>query len=153
VNRLKPTKLHVRWAEGIGPAGPVVPRCYTLTHSDRTGDMYLTIGRTHDLNQISGWYTRLMRDEVLAAWGHQGSGPVLHVHCHVSGGLILGLPRWRDAILCHEMPLVLETLRYGDRSLYEACPELDRVPIRVHFHARQARYDRVESWGVPADYC
>jgi hypothetical protein len=152
MNRLHPAKLHVRLVEGIEPAGPVAPRCYTLTHSDRTGDLYLTIGPTHDRRQISGWYTHLMRDEVLASWCNEGGGSELHVHCHVSGGLILGSPGWRDAILRHEMPLVLGTLRYGDRTLYKARPELEQAPIRVHFHARQARYDRVESWGVPADY-
>jgi hypothetical protein len=44
-------------------------------------------------------------------------------------------------------------MRYGDRALYEAHPELDQAPIEVHLHARQARLDRLESWGVPADYC
>jgi hypothetical protein len=152
VNRLQPQKLHVRFAKGTGPEGPIVPRCYTLTHSDSTGELYLTIGAAHDLKQVAGLYTRLMRDEVLAEWGDEGDGPELHVHCHVSGGLILGSPGWRDAILRHEMPLVLEALRYGDQALYKACPELEQAPLRVHFHARQARYDRVESWGVPADY-
>ena len=152
MKRLQQERLHVRLAEGLDPAGPVVPRCYTLTHSDRTGDLYLTIGRTHDREQISGWYTRLMRDEVLAAWREGENSPELHVHCHVSGGLILGSPRWRDAILRHEMPLVLESLRYGDQALYEGRPELNQAPIQVHFHARQARYDRAEIWGVPADY-
>jgi hypothetical protein len=152
VNRLRSDKLHVRMDEGADPSGPILPRCYTLTHSDRTGDLCLTIGPKHDLKQVSGWYTRFMRDEVLAAWRGGPSGQELHVHCHVSGGLVFGAPRWRDAILRHEMPLVLECLRYGDRKLYQAHPELDRAPIRVHFHARQTRYDRVESWGVPADY-
>ena len=68
MNRLKPELLHVRFAPGTGPEGPILPRCYTQTHSDRTGDMYLTIGCTHDLEQIAGWYTRFMRDETLAAW-------------------------------------------------------------------------------------
>ena len=152
MKRLRPAKLHVRLVEGIDPAGPVAPRCYTLTHSDRTGDMDLTIGPAHDLKQVAGWYTRFMRDEVLASWCDEGDGLELHVHCHVSGGLVLGSPGWRDAILRHEMPLVLEILRHGDRALYEACPELEGAPIQVHFHARQARYNRVESWGVPADY-
>ena len=39
--------------------------------------------------QISGWYTRLMRDEVLAEWLEDEDGPALHVYCHVSGGLVL----------------------------------------------------------------
>jgi hypothetical protein len=152
VKRLRPEKLHVRRTGGVKRSGPVVPRCYTLTHSDRTGDLYLTIGPVHDLRQVAGLYTRLMRDEILAAWHDEGNGPQLHVHCHVSGGLVLGSPRMRDGILRHEMPLVLETLRYGDRALYETRLDLDRASIQVHFHARQARYDRVESWGVPADY-
>jgi hypothetical protein len=94
-----------------------------------------------------------MRDEVLAEWRQEEGSPTLHVHCHVSGGIVVGPARWRDAILQHELPLVLEALRYGDRALYEAHPELDQAPIQVHLHARQARLDRVDSWGVPADYC
>ena len=152
MNRLQPEKLHVRFATGASMEGPILPRCYTMTHSDRTGDITLTIGSAHDLEQIAGWYTRLMRDEILAAWRDEGNGPALHVHCHVSGGLIFGWARLRNWIFKSELPLVLESLRYGDRALYAAHPELDRAPIQVHFYARQARYDRVESWGVPADY-
>ena len=98
-----------------------------------------------------------MRDEVLAEWHEEQGSPALHAHCHVSGGLILGTAGWRDAIFRHELPLVLEALRFGDRALYAAHPELDGAPIEVHFHARFAgrrtRYDRTERWGVPADYC
>jgi hypothetical protein len=94
-----------------------------------------------------------MRDEVLAKWCDETTGPVLRVCCHVSGGLVLGSPGWRDAILRHEMPLVLEALRYGDRALYDAHAELNQAPIWVHFNARQERYNQTESWGVPADYC
>jgi hypothetical protein len=130
----------------------LLPRRYTLTHSDRTGDLYLTVGAEYDEAQISGWYTRLMRDEVLAEWQQDEQGPSLHVHCHVSGGLVLGSARWRDAILRQEMQLVLEAFRFGDRSLFEAHPELNRVPIRVHFHSTQSRYDRTQGWGAPADY-
>ena len=42
--RLRPEKLHVGPAEGSIADGPVTPRCYTLTHSDTTGDLFLTIG-------------------------------------------------------------------------------------------------------------
>jgi len=66
--------------------------------------------------------------------------------------LALGPAGWRDAIFQRELPLVLEALRYGDGGLYEAHPELDQVPVQVHFHARQARFNRIEVWGVPAAY-
>lgn len=150
--RLNSDQLHVRFLPGATPEEPVVPRCYTLTHSDATGDLFLTIGPEHDRQQVAGWYTRLMRDEVLAAWRQEEGGPALHVHCHVSGGLILGRAGWRDAIFQRELPLVLECFRYGDRALFEAHPALDQAAILIHFHATQSRYDRVETWGVPADY-
>ena len=154
MNRLKPEKLHTRFAPGGGPDGPVAPRRYTLTHSDTTGDLFLTIGLDYDRKQISGWYTRFMRDEVLAEWlrEEEQDHPALHVHCHVSGGLVAGPAGWRDMILKRELPLALEALCFGDRVFFESYPELDHAPILVHFHAAQSRYDRVEPWGVLADY-
>jgi hypothetical protein len=152
MSRLKPGKLHVEFASGAEPEGPVTPRRYTLTHSDATGDLFLTIGAEYDRKQVSGWYTRLMRDEVLAEWQKDEDGPALHVHCHVSGGLVVGTANWRDAIFRQELPLVLEAFRFGDQALFESQAELDGAPIWVHFHASQRRYDRTEKWGVPGDY-
>jgi hypothetical protein len=143
VSRLRPEKLHVRLAEGMMPEGPVTPRRYTLTHSDMTGDLFLAIGPTFDEAQVAGWYTRLMRDEVLAEWREQeGEGPSLHVYCHVSGGLVFR----------QELPLVLDCLRHGDRELFRAHPELDGAPIWIHFASHRRRYRRTERWGTPADY-
>jgi hypothetical protein len=152
MSRLKPEKLSVRFAEGVVPEGPVAPRRYTLTHSDATGDLFLTVGSEYDKKQISGWYTRLMRDEVLAEWREDGEGPSLHVYCHVSGGLVFGTAAFRYAIFQRELPLVLEALRFGDRKLFETHPELERAPILVHFHSTRRRYNRTEQWGTPADY-
>ena len=70
----------------------------------------------------------------------------------MSGGLVLGSAGWRYAIFRRELPLVLEAFRFGDRQLFETDPSLDGAPIWIHFHATQPRYDRTESWGVPADY-
>ena len=152
MSRLRPEKLHVTFAGGVTPQGPASPRRYTLTHSDATGDLFLAIGSAYDRKQISGWYTRLMRDEVLAEWREDREGLALHVYCHVSGGLAFGPASWRYAIFQQELPLVLEAFRYGDRKLYEAYPELDQAFIRVHFRSSNRRYHRVERWGTPADY-
>ncbi|MBU0495097.1 MAG: staygreen family protein [Chloroflexi bacterium] len=152
MSRLNPAKLHVQFAPGTTPQGPVVPRCYTLTHSDATGDLYLTVGADHDREQIAGWYTRLMRDEVLADWQVEDEEAALHVHCHVSGGLVAGPAGWRYAIFRQELPLVLEAFRFGDQALFAAHPTLDQSPVWVHFHATQAQYNHVESWGTLADY-
>jgi len=152
MSRLRPEKLHVRFAGGARADGPLAPRRYTLTHSDRTGDLFLTIGAAYDKGQISGLYTRLMRDEVLAEWRQDEDEQGLHVFCHVSGGLALGPARWRYAIFRHELPLVLEAFRHGDRALFEAQPALDEAPIVVHFRSSRRRYRRRQRWGTPADY-
>lgn len=149
---LRPEKLHTQFAPGTGLDGPLTPRRYTLTHSDRTGDLFLTVGSAYNRRQLAGWQTRLMRDEVLGEWVEDKDGPALHVHCHVSGGITLGPAGFRLAIFRHELPLVLESLRFGDQAFYESHPKLDEAPVRVHFHARQARYNQVELWGTPADY-
>jgi hypothetical protein len=89
---------------------------------------------------------------VLAEWSRDENGMALHVYCHVSGGLVFGSAEMRDAIFRRELPLVLEAFRYGDRGLFEALPGMDQWPIWVHFLAGTRRYNRVERWGVPADY-
>jgi hypothetical protein len=148
---LRPEKLHTTF-NGVRKDGPVAARHYTLTHSDRTGDLFLSIAPEFDQERISCLCARLMRDEVLAEWSVEPGGPELHVHLHVSGGLVLGTAGWRDSIFRRHLPLVLEALRYGDRELFQAHPELDGAPIRVHYHSPSARYDRVESGGRPADH-
>jgi hypothetical protein len=150
--RLRPDKLHVRFTSGTNPREPAVDRRYTLTHSDRTGDLFLTVGPEYDQEQTSGWYTRLMRDEVLAEWRDEGKGPELHLHCHVSGGLALGPSGMRYRIFQRELPLVLEAIRHGDGELFDSLPHLDGAPILVHFHATEQRYNGVETWGTPADF-
>jgi magnesium dechelatase len=138
-------------AEGMQDPSKFLPRCYTLTHSDRTGDLFLTVAPAYDLGQISGWYTKLMRDEVVGEW-QAGDSPSLHLHCHVSGGLVLGSARWRDAIFRQHLPLVLDAVCYGDRDYLSANPALKAAAILVHFHAKQSTLDQVEPWGVIADH-
>lgn len=153
MSRLRTDKLHVRFDSDILPGGPVVPRRYTLTHSDSTGDLFLTVGPRFDRQQISGFYTRFMRDEVLAEWQQGDDGQAtLHVYCHVSGGLVFGTAAMRYAIFRQELPLVFECFRHGDRQLYAAHPELDEATLLVHFHSKRRRYRRIERWGTPGDY-
>lgn len=152
---LDPSKLHVTFAPGTSSKGPPVPRAYTLTHSDFTGELFLTIGADYDRKQISGLYTRIMRDEVLAQWGETpgpDEGLKLEVHCHVNGGLVMGTSGSRYRIFRHHLPLVLEAFRHGDREMLLELPELDEAPVWVVFHSTKRRYDFAECWGRMVDY-
>ena len=152
MKELNPQKLHVTFQEGVSANELSLPRRYTLTHSDLSGDLFLTIGSKYDQKQISGFYTRLMRDEVLAELKRDELGLALHVYCHVSGGLVFGGARWRSEILHHHMWMVLEAFRYGDRELVTAHPELDQATVWVHFKSNRKRYDLVENWGPVQTY-
>ncbi len=153
MKELDPQKLHVTF-QGEAMADKLsLPRRYTLTHSDFTGDLFLTIGSDYDRKQIAGLYTRWMRDEVLAELKRDGADMVLHVYCHVSGGLVFGSAHWRNEILHHHMRMVLEALRYGDGKLVTAHPEFDHATVTVHFKSNRKRYDRVENWGLVQAYC
>jgi hypothetical protein len=66
MSRLRPAKLHVRLGGGVTAEWPVTPRCYTLTHSDGTGDLFLTIGREYDRKQIRSSSRHYRRRE---RWG------------------------------------------------------------------------------------
>jgi hypothetical protein len=152
MQRLDPKKLHITHLAGATPEKLVLPRRYTLTHSDITGDLFLSIGSEYDKEQISKLYTRLMRDEVLAELSDDDDSLAFKVYCHVSGGFVIGTAKWRYNILRSELPLVLEAIRYGDRTLFEYNPELDNSVIFIYFHSTDSKFDRVENWGTMLKY-
>jgi len=152
MERLNPEKLHVTYLTGATPEELILPRRYTLTHSDRTGELFLSIGAEYETKQISKLYTRLMRDEVLAELTDDEDNLIFRVYCHVSGGFVLGTAKWRYNIFQSELPLVLEAIRYGDKTLFEQNPQLDNTPVLIHFKSTDIRFNKVENWGTMADY-
>jgi hypothetical protein len=152
MKRLNPQKLHVAYLTGATSEDLTLPRRYTLTHSDITGELFLTISNAYDTKQISHLYTRLMRDEVLAEFTKEEDGLVFRVYCHVSGGFVFGTAKLRYAVFCHELPLVLEAMRFGDRNLFEKIPNLDNTPALIHFQSTNNRFNKVENWGTMAYY-
>jgi len=152
MKRLDPGKLNVTYLTGTTPEHIDLPRRYTLTHSDRTGMLFLSIGSEFNMKQTAGLYARLMRDEILAELSGEQGSPSLNVYCHVSGGFVIGTAKWRYGILQSEMPLVLEAIRYGDRILFEHQPELDSAAVLVHFRSTSSRFNKVENWGTMLQY-
>jgi len=152
VSELNPQMLHTRHLEKSSVDSFSLPRRYTLTHSDRTGELFLTVGKHFDKKQISGMYTRFMRDEVLAEWIAIIDGYELHVHCHVSGGVVFGGAGMRCNIFRGHMRLVLEAIRYGDRAVFDAMPVLDASVVLVHFSSTSKEFDSIENYGTMSDY-
>lgn len=152
VKRLNIEKLHTTFTPGTFPDRLALPRRYTLTHSDSTGDLYLTISVEYNKKQCSGLYTRLMRDEVFAEISETGTGYALNVYCHVSGGFVFGNAKFRYDIFQRELPLVLESLRYGDKVLFGNVTEVKNTPVIVYFKSSKSLYNKSENWGIISDY-
>lgn len=154
MSSLNPNKLHIDYKGSIDNKSLIIPRRYTLTHSDSTGDLFLTISPEYDEKQISGFYTRLMRDEVLAEWIKNNNNQFeLHVYLHVSGGFCFGWAGLRDRIFRHHLPLVLEALKFGDAEIYKNMPELEESSIIVHFQSNKKRYCLDEEFGTIRGIC
>ena len=146
------SKLHVTFAQGTRPEGPVSPRRYTLTHSDLTGDLFLTIGAEYDRHALAALQVRLERDEVLGEWVLGDDGARLELHMIAQGGLpVFGTGAMRCDIFRRYRPMVLGAMRYGDNALADAHPELDDAPVVAWFHWRRER-EESESWGRWGDW-
>ena len=140
-------RLRVTFAEGARPDGPVSPRRYTLTHSDLTGRLFLTIGAGYDRRALRRLQVLVERDEVRGEWVVIDGRPRLDLHMMAQGGLpVFGSGAMRRRIFRGYRSLVLCALRFGDGALVAAHPELDDARVDACFHWRGDRVER-ETWG------
>lgn len=146
MERLNPEKLNVEWGLCVTTTEPIIGRKYTLTHSDITADLFLTIGLEYAYAEINK-----MRDEVLAEWQTYEGNPLLYVYVFVGqfGPVITAI---RDTIFRRELPLALEAIRYGDSEFFMEHPHLDNAPIWIYFDTPDPDYNKFEYWGTPKDY-
>lgn len=145
--KFEPEKLRVNYKDGIGTKELISPRRYTLTHSDETAELFLSIGKNYDFDSID--YD--MRDEVLGTW-EKGDNYYILITVEVDN--IGGLPTTiiRDKIFREELPLALMAIVYGDNLFFENNKELYEAKVVVRFNSKIKEYDCVEEWGKIKDY-
>jgi len=151
MSNLNPAKLQIKLID-IKKDVFNLPRKYTLTHSDTTGDLFLTISREYDEKQISGWYTKFMRDEVLGEWKAKDGKHELHLYLHISGGFIFGWAKIRDKIIRSHLKLVFQCIRYAEQEIIERNPDLDKSPIFAHFLSKRKKFNTIELFGDLSNY-
>eukprot|EP01023_Acetabularia_acetabulum_P023678 TRINITY_DN2307_c1_g1_i8.p1 TRINITY_DN2307_c1_g1~~TRINITY_DN2307_c1_g1_i8.p1 ORF type:complete len:252 (-),score=11.95 TRINITY_DN2307_c1_g1_i8:137-892(-) len=124
-------------------------RCYTLTHNDITGNLLLSVGSHFNWNQVSGVWSQIVRDEILAWWEiPPKSLPYLHVQCHVSGEQKWPLPPCiRYAIFIMELPLVLHCISNGDLNYLTSQKNLQNGRIKIHLQSDVQKFNRDIEWG------
>ena len=77
MSKFNSERLSVEYRNGVTATEPIIPRHYTLTHSDLTGELFLTIGTQFAWDKVNPD----MRDEVLGEWKTNGNLLVLHCIC------------------------------------------------------------------------
>lgn len=139
-----PEKLFVSYNSGIAATGPIFPRYYTLTHSDDTGELFLVIGPHY------AWAnTDAKREEVLGTWIQYGSKIFYYVYLYLDQGEYhFDVVAKRNEIFRQELPLALRAIRYGDRFLFDAYPQLNQAPIIVNFISAYPQFAKQENWGT-----
>lgn len=147
MSKFQPEKLNVSYKDKISINSSLIPRKYTLTHSDESGELFLSIGSKYDLDQID--YNN--RDEVLGSWEKDNEYYLL-ITVEVDKGEDLSNTIRRDKIFRQELPLALMAIIYGDNLLLENNKELYEAPIRVKFNSKINEYNMLEQWGKVKDY-
>ena len=147
MTKFQPNKLNVSYKDEIGANNLLLPRKYTLTHSDESGELFLSIGKNYDLDQIN--YN--VRDEVLGSW-EKDDKVYLLITLEIDNGDDLGNTVNRDKIFRQELTLALMAIIYGDNLFFENNKELYESPIMVKFNSKFSEYDTLEEWGQVQDY-
>lgn len=147
MNKFNPEKLSVEYRKGVTPTEPIIPRRYTLTHSDITAELFLTIGLNYAYDK-----TNATRDEVLGQWIKKDNNYAYHVYLYVDGKLNPVSAAVRNYIFRRELPLALTAIRYGDRAFFSYHKELNNSPIIVFFISSSPYFNKIENWGTFGDY-
>lgn len=147
MSHLNPDKLTVEYRGAVSETEPIIPRRYTLTHSDLTADLFLTIAPEFAYDKLNE-----TRDEVLGEWLATDTGYLYYVYLQAEGQNGAGSAVIRREIFRRELPLALEAIRYGDRAFFEAHPGSDQIPIIVFFLSSKPELNEAEYGGTFSDY-
>jgi hypothetical protein len=143
LSKFIPEKLSVNYRGGVTATAPLIPRRYTLTHSDITGELFLTIGIDYAWDKVNH-----LRDEVLGEWKTDRGFFYYCIYLYVDQGEYnQTISAKRNEIFRRELPLALMAIRYGDRLLFDTYPHLEQSSIIVNFMSAYHQFARQEDWG------
>lgn len=142
LSKFQPERLSVEYRDGVTATAPIIPRRYTLTHSDTTGQLFLTLGTHYAWDLLNP-----IRDEVLGTWMPNGSCFCVYVYID-HGEFDERTAKKRNEVFRRELPLALTAIRYGDRFLFAKYPALDDASLIIHFVSSYPPFARQENWGT-----
>lgn len=145
MNKFNPERLSVEYRDGVTATDPVISRHHTLTHSDDTGELFLTIGTQFAWDKVN----IDMRDEVIGEWKTNGHCIYYNAYVMVNKeGQDFNTAMRRYEVFRRELPLALKAIRYGDRFLFNVYPALDNGLIIVNFISTYPQLYKQEIFGT-----
>ncbi|AMO84194.1 Staygreen protein [Solibacillus isronensis B3W22] len=145
MNKFNPERLSVEYRDGVTATDPVISRHHTLTHSDDTGELFLTIGTQFAWDKVNND----MRDEVIGEWKTNGHCIYYNAYVMVNKeGQDFNTAMRRYEVFRRELPLALTAIRYGDRFLFNVYPALDNGLIIVNFISTYPQLYKQEIFGT-----
>ena len=145
MSKFNSEKLTVEYRNGVSATEPIISRSHTLTHSDVTGQLFLTIGTQFAWDKVNSD----MRDEVLGVWSMEGNNVYYNVFVYIDNGEHdLSAAMRRNEVFRRELPLALTAIRYGDRFLFKCYPSLDYAFIYVTFISSYPQLNKQECCGT-----
>ncbi len=147
MKKINLNKVFTEYRDQILPTSPIKDRKYTITHSDETGDLFVTIGLKYAEDQITP-----IRDEVKLNWRIYNKKLFLYGEVLVDGAHLKGNEIIRNAIFIKEMPTALQAARYADQALFEKYPQLDHIPIYIQFYSKRPEFNKLRYFGTMKRY-
>lgn len=138
MQKINPEKVFAEFRDGVTPTSPIVRRHYTMTHSDETGDLFVTIGKKYAEDKVMD-----IRDEVRLRWVLNGGVPGLYGEVQIDGEGITGSSRIRNSIFQREMEKALQAIRLADDRLFTKYPNLNHTPVYIQFKSENPKYHQL----------
>lgn len=125
------------------------PRRYMLTHSDETGELFLTIDSEYDYSKLPK-----NREEVLGEWlTFDGSHYYFVAYIHVdSNDDCFEQTKKRYDTFNRKLPLALSAIKAGDVCLFSHYPQLEAAPIYIQFNSKYPVFNQIANFKTFAAY-
>lgn len=142
------SKINVTYKDPITKTSPILNRYYTLTHSDETGDLFLTIGPKYD-DSIS---ESLLKDAVFGKW------VVNCINCHI---LMLFVDVGYDSYeICKKryntfkthLPHAISGIIKGDIDFLNTNKTLLDSKIYLKFNCKYDEFNNFDDYGYIKKY-
>lgn len=140
-------QVFVEYRDDVTPTSPLEERTYTMTHSDTTGDLYVTIGLNYAKDKVNE-----IQDQVYLSWVPLKDSYFLYGEVVVDDPMGQGNTSKRNDIFKREMPLALKAIYTADLPLFEDSPALKETPVLIKFQSSSPEYNKLYNYGKIGDY-